>query len=407
MALEPAAVRQGSSSGNGGLRRMSTLEKNLPAVDQAGKQAWQHRLRRSGYFVGAVLLHLLIFLLVATLVVFKAPKPEQDATFGRVTSIPVKVPPPPAPPASGDAAMNPDFEPQPVIVPVTTPPQVISTAKATFSVDASKLPSQSLSHLPSAAPQGTGMGHSGASGNMGPGNDYGSGTGNGAELVGHLYDLKQTPDRKPTDIMDSASNGLNFLRTFVKDWNMSTLANYYEAPGTIYASQICIRERHSDESTKAFGVSGTVDPKRWIIVYDGMVAPPESGTYRFVGWADDFLMVRWNGANILDACYDGEGLDPSANDQGTESHGNKSLKYGKWVQMDAGTPVPIKILIGEGPGGYSGFILMIEKQGDNSQNGDYPLFQVQDAPIPDFGGDFTFTKKKLLFQPSPLGAGQG
>jgi len=94
-------------------------------------------------------------------------------------------------------------------------------------------------------------------------------------------------------------------------------------------------------------------------------------------------------------------VDPSANAQEIQSHGNKSLKYGKWIQMEAGTAVPMKVLIGEGPGGYSGFILLIEKQGDDSPNGDYPLFQLQDAKIPDFGGGFTFTKKKMLFQPAP------
>ncbi len=289
---------------------------------------------------------------------------------------------------------------------MVTPPTAITTTKSTFTVDASKVLNQTLTHIPSLiAPQGTGLGTAGASGPSGPGNDYGSGSGNGAQFVGHLYDLKQTPDRKPTDIMpdgSGAKNGLNFLQSFVKDWNMDTLAKYYQAPGTLYASQICIRERHSDESTKAFGVDGIVDPKRWIIVYDATVTPPENGTFRFVGWADDFLVVRWNGANVLDASYNGEQVDPSANASDAEGgSSNKSLRYGKWIQMEAGTPVPMKVLIGEGPGGYSGFILMIQKQGDDSPSGDYPLFQLQDAKIPDFGGDFTFTKKKMLFQPSP------
>jgi len=381
---------------------MKSLEKNQPAMSQAAQRVWQHRLKRSGFFLAALLLHLILFFLIATWVVFRGSTPEQDATFGRVKSIPVKIPPPPAPPSSGETANNPQLEPEPVVVPVVTPPTAITTVKSTFTVDTSKVLEQTMTHLPSPiAPQGTGMGTAGATGSTGAGTDYGSGTGNGAQLVGHLYDLKQTPDRKPTDIMDSAPNGMNFLRSFVKDWNMSTLANYYQAPGTLYASQICIRERHSDESTKAFGVDGIVDPKRWIIVYDAVVTPPESGTFRFVGWADDFLVVRWNGTNVLDASYDGESVDPSANAQEIQSHGNKSLKYGKWIQMEAGTAVPMKVLIGEGPGGYSGFILLIEKQGDDSPNGDYPLFQLQDAKIPDFGGGFTFTKKKMLFQPAP------
>jgi len=54
--------------------------------------------------------------------------------------------------------------------------------------------------------------------------------------------------------------------------------------------------------------------------------------------------------------------------------------------VEQGTPIDIKILIGEGPGGSSGFVLMIQKKGDNSAKGDYPM----DIP--------NFSKKKLLFE---------
>jgi len=383
---------------------MKTLEKKPPVLNPVAQQVWHQRLRRSGFFLAAVLMHLVLFSLIATWVIFRSPPPEQEASFKGV-SIPVKVPPPPTPPASGDAANNPQLEPQTVVVPVVTPPTAITTTVSSFKVDASKVVDSTLNHIPSpVVPQGAGLGTTGGGGNVGSGSDYGSGTGSSLQLVGHLYDLKQTPDRQPTNIAASdpkgATNGLNFLRSFVKDWNMTTLANYYQAPGTIYASQVCIRERHSDESTKAFGVAGIVQPLRWIIVYDATVTAPEAGTYRFVGWADDFLVVRWNGDNVLDASYPSEELDPSAiSEKITSKDGDQTLKYGKWIQMDAGTPVPMKILIGEGPGGYSGFLLMVQKQGDESPNGDYPIFQVQDASVPDLGGGFQkITKKKILFK---------
>jgi hypothetical protein len=59
------------------------------------------KLSRSGYFLGAVLLHLLIFLIVATWVVFKAPTPPPD-DFVK-TYVPSAAPPPPPPPP--DATM--------------------------------------------------------------------------------------------------------------------------------------------------------------------------------------------------------------------------------------------------------------------------------------------------------------
>jgi hypothetical protein len=42
---------------------------------------WEERLLRSGYFVGAVLLHLVVFALLAGYVIFRAPTPEQPVQF--------------------------------------------------------------------------------------------------------------------------------------------------------------------------------------------------------------------------------------------------------------------------------------------------------------------------------------
>ena len=384
---------------------MITLEKNHPATNQAAQQVWQHRLRRSGYFIGAVLLHLILFLLIATWVVFQAPKPPTDANFGQVKSMPVKLPPPPQPPSSSDAANNPQLEPQTVVVPVVTPPSVITTVNNNFTVDSHKLLDQALSHVTLPPPEGTGMspGASGGGGSSGTGSIYGSTTGNGQELLGYLYDLKQTPDKQQTDMADSnpsgAKNGLSFLRSWVKDWDMGALNKYYKAPAPLYATQIFIPLRKSDESTKAFGVDGVVQAKRWIIIYDAKVMPPETGTFRFVGWADDFMMVRCNGDNVMDASYQGEELDPTATAE-LAGNGPEALpfKFGKWIQMQEGVAVSIQILIGEGPGGDSGFLLMVQKQGDNSKPGDDPVFQLMDGPIPDLGKGFS--KKKMLFQPA-------
>jgi len=380
---------------------VNTLQKDPPANNQGGKEAWQQKLMRSGYFLAAVLLHLIIFSLIATFVIFQAPKPETEASFGQVKSMPVKVPPPPAPPASGDTANNPTLEPDPVVVPVVTPPSAITSVNSSFTVNTTKAFTQAISHVPAALPQGTGLGHAGSGGGAGLGSSiYGSGSGSTQDLVGYLYDLKQTPDLKPTPIMDSAGAGLDFLRSFVKDWNMSSLDNYWKAPGTLYATQVFIPVRHSEEATKAFNVDTVVQAKRWIIVYDGKVTVPETGTYRFVGFADDFMVVRWDGTNVLDASYDGEVLDPSATDSSTEdSFDGRSYRFGTWIQMQAGAVVPIKILIGEGPGGYSGFLLMIQKQGDDSKKCDYPVFQLRDTPIPDMKNDFS--KKKLIFPEAP------
>jgi hypothetical protein len=109
------------------------------------KQKWHERLTRSGYFFGAVLFHLILFLLVATLVIWRSPPPPVNDVFHGVA---VKMPPPPAqPPSSGAAAANPQFEPQPEVVPVVAPIPTITSVHSNFTVDTPKNLDASLSSV--------------------------------------------------------------------------------------------------------------------------------------------------------------------------------------------------------------------------------------------------------------------
>jgi hypothetical protein len=383
-------------------------------------QKWHERLTRSGFFLGAVLLHLILFLMVATLVIWRAPPPPPVDEFHTV-SIQVPPPPPAPPPSSGAAAANPQMEPQQVVVPVVTPISVISNANNNFTVDTSKVLDQALNHLSQQAPVGTGLaaGTDGNLGNLsGTGGGYGE-AGTGTGFVGTLYDLKQTPDLQPTNIAENEAeikgvdhhwqkspetlNGLKVLRSFVKTWDMRLLDKYYKAPNPLYATQICVPSTPSKNAPIAFHVEGTVHPRRWNVVYRAKVISPDSGEFRFIGFADDFMVVRLDGQNVLDASYAGEELDPDAD--GKEDVGigpeNQPLKCGKWIHIDAGSPMDMLVLIGEGPGGFSGFLLMIQKRDDDSQIGDYPVFQLQQTPVPDLGPNFHFSKNTMVFQVSP------
>jgi hypothetical protein len=239
-------------------------------------------------------------------------------------------------------------------------------------------------------------------------------------LAGTLYDLKQTIDGQPTDMAENdteKSIGANvtdpgfanspqthaqlaFLSHFVTDWNMSDLDTYYKSDQTLKLAQLCIPEQASNQATIDFQVADKVVARRWIAIYHAKIIPPEGGTFRFIGFGDDFLVVNIDGKNVLDGSFQGERLDPSANvnENVGQAWGGQSLNCGQWFQLQAGLAADMQILIGEGPGGASGFVLMIQEKGDNSSPGDYPVFQVGDIPIPDGMNIPNFSKKKLLFQ---------
>jgi hypothetical protein len=87
---------------------------------------WTEKISRSGYFFGAVLLHLVVFLMVATLVIFPPFHPPTD-DFQK-TYVPATPPPPPPPPSEPNVTMPTHT--------VSTPTTVITapTATPTFSV---------------------------------------------------------------------------------------------------------------------------------------------------------------------------------------------------------------------------------------------------------------------------------
>jgi len=270
--------------------------------------------------------------------------------------------------------------------------------------------------------QGDGIGT--GPGNGGTGDDInlnGYGSSGGEGFVGTLYDLKQSQGGHPTDIGENdveqnkgfdsnwekspaTQRGVAVLRDFVKSWNPDLLNSYYKSSQKLYATQICIPVAPSEDAPKAFHVASIVHPRRWIVIYRAKVIAPEAGQYRFIGFGDDFMAVRVGDENVLDASWTGTGeeLDPGANGSdnvgpGLESQG---LKCGKWIKMDPATPVDMQVLIGEGPGGSSGFVLLVQKQGDTSTPGDYPVFQLKDGPIPNLGLP-GFTAKKMLFGTAP------
>ena len=111
-----------------------------PPPDKRAKH-WTERISRSGYFFGAVLLHLILFVLVGTWVIFPAFHPPSD-DFVK-TYVPASSPPPPPPPQETVQVST-------HTVPMPTTVVTSASATPTFSVP---LPDISPSATPVAATQ--------------------------------------------------------------------------------------------------------------------------------------------------------------------------------------------------------------------------------------------------------------
>jgi hypothetical protein len=223
-------------------------------------------------------------------------------------------------------------------------------------------------------------------------------------LIGTLYDLKQTSDRKPTAAAPAVT-GIPPYRTSVREflesgWSAGRLQKFFKSPDKLVSGQLFITGRSADDAPKAFEVEKLMKPSRWVVHYRCYVEMPSSMPFRFVGSGDDFLIVRWNRKIALDDGYEtylaGGGNYKDFGVKVTQEYkvdrrpgGLHRLKAGPWIQVTKGTKVPVEVLIGETPGGVFDCYLAIEVAKSNKQvNGQYEgegtlkLFRCSADPLP-------------------------
>jgi hypothetical protein len=223
-------------------------------------------------------------------------------------------------------------------------------------------------------------------------------------LIGTLYDLKQTADRKPTSAAP-ANTGIPPYRASVREflesgWSAGRLQKFFKSPDKLVSGQLFITSRSADDAPKAFEVEKLMKPSRWVIHYRCYVEMPSSMPFRFVGSGDDFLIVRWNRKIALDDGYEtylaGGGNYKDFGVKVTQEYkvdrrpgSLNRLKAGPWIQVTKGTKVPVEVLIGETPGGVFDCYLAIEVAKSSTKvNGQYEgegtlkLFRCSADPLP-------------------------
>jgi hypothetical protein len=227
---------------------------------------------------------------------------------------------------------------------------------------------------------------------------------NAGGLIGTLYDLKQTADRKPTSAAP-ANTGIPPYRASVREflesgWSAGRLQKFFKSPDKLVSGQLFITGRSADDAPKAFEVEKLMKPSRWVVHYRCYVEMPSSLPFRFVGSGDDFLIVRWNRKIALDDGYETYlagggnykdfGVKVSQEYKIDRRPGSLSrLKAGPWIQVTKGTKVPVEVLIGETPGGVFDCYLAIEvaksstkKDGEYEGEGKLKLFRCNADPLP-------------------------
>ena len=225
----------------------------------------------------------------------------------------------------------------------------------------------------------------------------------GGGLKGHFYDLKLTKDRGPTDMASDAPHFKVLDEFFSKSWDEGVLQKFYQAKDTMVTYQVYIPIMAAGAAPKAFDVEKEVKPSHWVVHYKGNVTAPKDGTFRFLGWADDVLAVRFNGQNVFFAGTCGRtGMTGMKKkffpDDSMTSPSTVGIKgVGKWFTVERGRTYPMEVLISEIPGsGFGGWLLIEDKNPEvpylkklsDPAHLAYPLFQTKKGiPLPSPSGN--------------------
>ena len=204
-------------------------------------------------------------------------------------------------------------------------------------------------------------------------------------LEGHFIDFKQDRYREKAPQQGWMDAGKDFLRTY----KLREFRKFFNAPQKLYATHFYIPLINADEAPRAFGVETLVEPSQWVAVYQGQFRSAEGGSFRFVGTADDILIVGVKGRTVLSAGFTESNpgkwkadTEPSFSGPSVSQYLPK-LTVGDWFKLAPNEPTELSVLIGEIPGGEFGCYLFIEEKGvayETTQEGRpiLPVFKLKD-----------------------------
>ena len=221
---------------------------------------------------------------------------------------------------------------------------------------------------------------------------FGAGFKRANALEGTLYDLKQDPKGKAL-VGDRAERIAEMRKAFDKldgGWKSAKAhldKTYKQAEKKLYASNIFIHPLDAGEATKAFDCEKEIQAPGWLAYYEGWFAVPESGEYRFEGFADDMMAVAVDGTTVLSAFWPGQGnggiIAFRSGWEPKDAHkvdgtmfrspkmiGHLGARYkGGWLSLRKGQAYFIQVAISESHGGIFSSELLISKKGVDYKKG--------------------------------------
>ena len=203
-------------------------------------------------------------------------------------------------------------------------------------------------------------------------------------LEGTFIDFKQDRSRDNPPSKGWMDTGKDFMRNY----KLREFRKFFNAPQKLYATHFYIPLMGADQAPRAYGVEQIVQPSNWVAVYQGKFRSLKGGTFRFVGTADDLLIVGVESKTVLFAGFtEFNPSDWKPNDEPNQkgppvSEYLPKLTEGHWFKLAPGEAKDLSVVIGEIPGGEFACYLFIEEKGIEYEKADdgrpiLPIFKLK------------------------------
>jgi hypothetical protein len=205
---------------------------------------------------------------------------------------------------------------------------------------------------------------------------FGSGQSIGNDFEGRFYDTKRYRNgTKNAGI--SRDETIRVLLDFMeKGWNPAAFSKYYCSPRKLYTTHFLFPQVPATAGPEAFG-QVDIPGYGWLAHYKGQIVYPEDIRFRFWAQGDNLIAVRVDGEIAVLASWPGWSSNPSiiepyfthlwhpptSAQNRRYPMGNNYAVVGDWIELKAGEPMDMEVLVSEMSGGITCFMLCVEVEG--------------------------------------------
>ena len=185
----------------------------------------------------------------------------------------------------------------------------------------------------------------------------------GNDLMGTFYDLKRTRSGNSTAAAaDPHTSAIApILRQVLESgWSPAALNRYHRSNRKLYSTTLVIPETPSVAAPIAFGEGVDVGGYSWAVLYEGTLVSYRDIRFRFWGMGDNFIAVGVDGETVFVHWLDGLDSDDAfyfaqyVNWRASPTPLTYAYAHeGEWIELKAGEPHKMQVLIAEYDGGGS------------------------------------------------------